>query len=393
MKILLVSLFLPRQDARHAGGRYVYELVRLLSRRHEVDLVTRLEEEEFPSLEPLRPFCRNIFAYPYRTVARRRIWDKARLVLNYLGFSRFADRLIRSGGYDLVQVEWVEAAILIRRHGTPMILDAHDAITKPAERRYLAAAGLGRLAGYLRYLLVLAMEKGIVGRFDQVSVRSEADREYLRGINPLVDARVVPHPAGLDFTGVEFPREAWSILFLASFRYRPTNVEAALWLYNRVFPVVRRALPGVRLIIAGYGPPPELTALAERDPQVAVPGFVESLESCHKRAGVFVAPILIGGGIIVKILDAMAAGTPVVTTSFGNEGVGAMSGRDLLVADQPEEFAEQVVRLLRNPDLGRQIGENGRQFVRQHFSIESIESRLDGIYADMLAGQDSPPTG
>ena len=110
MKILLISLFLPHPQARHAGGRYVYELLSRLAQRHEIHLATRCETAELPQLAALRPFCTTIHPYPYRDVAQRRLPDKLRLIGSYLGFSRFADRLIRSAAYDVVQVEWVETA-------------------------------------------------------------------------------------------------------------------------------------------------------------------------------------------------------------------------------------------------------------------------------------------
>jgi hypothetical protein len=128
MKILFVSLFLPQKQAKHAGGRYVFEILSNLAQRHEVHLATRLEEDERPLLDSLRPLCKAIYPYTYRTVAKRRGLDNLRLICNYIGFSRYADRLIREGNYDIVQVEWVETALLIRKGKTPMVLVAHVVI-------------------------------------------------------------------------------------------------------------------------------------------------------------------------------------------------------------------------------------------------------------------------
>jgi glycosyltransferase involved in cell wall biosynthesis len=382
MKILLVSLFLPHPRAPHAGGRYVYELLRHLSQTHEVDLVTRHEEDEEPLLADLRPLCRTIHPYPYRTAAQRGTLDKLRLVGNYLGFSRFADRLSRQGGYDLVQVEWVETAFCIRRHGAPLVLDAHDVLSKPAERAVEKAQGLGRLAARVRLALVQRLELAIMGRCDRVITLSDFDREYLLRLWPAAPVTTVPIPAGLDFTDRSYERVPGTILFLASYRYRPVNVAAALWFYREVFPLVRRQVPTARFVIAGYGPPPELTTLAA-DPRVTVTGYVEDLERCHKEAAVFVAPILTGGGIIVKLLDALAAGTPTVATSYGNEGVGAVAGRDLLVADEPAAFAAAVVRLLTDPDHAARLGAGGQAFVRQQYGREAVMSRLDAVHTDL----------
>ena len=107
MKILFVSLFLPQEKAYHAGGRYVFEMIRQLSEGHEIQLVTRLEENELPLLESLRPFCKAIHPYTYSTKVKRNLIDLAALGLNYTGFSRYAARLCGSGHFDIIQVEWV----------------------------------------------------------------------------------------------------------------------------------------------------------------------------------------------------------------------------------------------------------------------------------------------
>ena len=386
MKILFVSLFLPMEKSYHAGGRYVFELLRQLSLRHEIHLATRLQEDEFPALELLRPFCRTIHPWPYPAKAQRGLADKLGLAGNYLGFSRFADRLIRTGAYDLVQVEWVEAALLIRKSRTPLVLDAHDVITKPAERGAARASGPGGAVAKLRYLLVRGVEKSVVRRFATVLTLSGFDRDYLLAMLPGLDVRTVPIPAGLDFTGRQFTPRRNVILFLASYRFRPANVQGALWFCREVFPLVRREVPDARFVIAGYGPPAELTALAA-DPQVEVPGFVDDLERCYKEAAVFAAPILQGGGIIVKVLDALAAGTPVVTTAFGNEGVGGTPGRDLLVADDPAGFAAAVISLLRDREQAERLAASGRAFVADHYSLEAVVAKLEGIYGEIVKGE------
>lgn len=385
MRILLVSLFLPHPEAPHAGGRFVFELLRHLSAKHQVTLVTRHESAEAHLLDELRPFCTRIYPYPYRSVATRGLLDNLRLIINYLGFSRFADSLIKSGGYDLVQVEWVEAGVLIRRHKIPMILDAHDVMTKPFTRNAEKKTGSAGAIASVVALAVRAVELHIMGRFDRIVTRSKFDRDFLRKIWPQVPVAIVTHPAGLDLTGCQYVRQPGTILFLASYRYRSVNVAAALWFYREVFPLVLASVPAARFIIAGYGPPPELTVLVS-DPQVRVTGFVDDLDRCHKEAAVFIAPILTGGGIIVKLLDALAAGTPTVSTTFGNEGVDALPGRDLLVADEPQAFAAAVIKLLLDREYAEQLGVSGQRFVRDHYGREAVMARLDALHGELTDG-------
>jgi glycosyltransferase involved in cell wall biosynthesis len=388
LKILFVSLFLPQQQAKHAGGRYVFELLNGLAKRHEIHLATRLEDGEMPCLEKLTPLCKAIFPYTYREVEQRNFFDNLRLVMNYIGFSRYADRLIRKGGYDLIQVEWVETALLIGKSKTPMVLDAHDVITKPAERRMRQGRGLVRLAAWPRYVLTRAVELRIMRRFAAIFTLSEYDRSYLLKMAPELGRKTitVPIPAGLDISDRSCEVEKNSLLFLASYKHRRVNVEAALWFYNQVFPLVRARIPDAKFIIAGYGPPEELTSLAAKDPQVRVTGFVDDIDRLYKQAAVFVAPILTGGGIIVKILDALAAGKPVVTTSYGNEGVAAEPGRDLLTADDPETFAAHVVRFLADPRFAGEVAGKGRAFVMENYGLEVVIGRIEEAYRMVVAG-------
>jgi len=375
---------LPQEKAYHAGGRYVFEVIRNLSKQHEISLATRLQEEELSDLESLRPFCKEIYPYTYRTEGKRGLFDTIRLILNYLGFSRYADRLARNGQFDLVQVEWVEAAILMKHRAIPMVLDAHDVITKPAERSMKASRGIGKARGYLRYLIVRTLESRIAKKFNTVFTRSGNDKDYLLSMVPGLNVKVVPHPAGLDISDRNISKEQNTILFLASYKYRKVNVDAALYFYREVFPLIRKSVPDVKFIIAGYGPPEGLTSLQTKDPGILVPGFVEDIDECYKKASVFVAPILVGGGIIVKVLDAMAGGTPVVTTSYGNEGVAATAGRDLLVADDPAGFASAVLRVLSEKKLAETLSQNGREFVRRHYSLEAVMERIESAYREIV---------
>ena len=217
MKILFVSLFLPQERAYHAGGRYVFELIRQLSKRHAIYLATRLEEKEAPLLESLKPFCKEIYPYTYRTGAKRGLFGIVRLIFNYMGFSRYANRIAHQGNFDMLQVEWVESGLFMKKGACPMVLDAHDVITKPAERLMKKARGIGRTFLALRYWFIKGLELRTARRFDMVFTLSEYDRSYLLNMEPRLKVTTVPIPAGLDITGKNFDRVKNTILFLASY--------------------------------------------------------------------------------------------------------------------------------------------------------------------------------
>ena len=113
------------------------------------------------------------------------------------------------------------------------------------------------------------------------------------------------------------------------------------------------------------------------DSRVVVAGFVENIEEEYKSASVFVAPILTGGGVIVKILDALAAGVPVVTTPYGNEGIEAKDGDEISVADSPVKFADKVISLLENRNLRLCMGDKGKNFVSMYFPAEQLKESIE----------------
>jgi glycosyltransferase involved in cell wall biosynthesis len=165
---------------------------------------------------------------------------------------------------------------------------------------------------------------------------------------------------------------------------RPLNIQYLRYLAEKVWPRVRREIPDAKLHVVGGGLPAREQEALSGIPGVRLTGFVEDLESEYKSASVFAAPILAGGGIIVKILDAMAAGVPVVTTSFGNEVIRAESGKDILVADSPEGFSRALVTLLKDPELRNALAERGQRHLAANFSEESLIQTMDAAYQELI---------
>ena len=383
MGILLVSPFLPHRRALHAGGRFVAWLLEELGRRHDLFLVTRVSPDEAPHLEEVREACREVRPL-FHEIPSGAPGRGAERIVSYVRLGRDAARWVGERRFDLVQVEHVEAAVAFRpKSGTPWILDCHDILTKPKERVYRSSEGIPRMKGWLAYQAYRAMEREVLRRCSMAFVRSGIDREYLEALGANVPIRIVPHPCGLDLSGGERRHDERTILFLGAL-HRPLNVDAVLFFARKVFPLVRENFPEARFVVAGADPPEVLKGLDSESGGIRVVGPVDTVEPSYLSATVFVAPILVGGGIIVKILDAMAAGVPVVTTSFGNEGICAEPGYDILVADDPEDFARQVALLLKDPEANRRIGENGRAFVRRSFGREAIVETIFGAYRQIL---------
>jgi glycosyltransferase involved in cell wall biosynthesis len=165
-------------------------------------------------------------------------------------------------------------------------------------------------------------------------------------------------------------------------------VDAVVHFCHEALPRVRAQVPGVTLTIAGGGPTAEVSRLASA-PGVRVTGFVDRLEPLYARATVFVAPLRIAGGIAGKTLDALAAGCAVVTTPVGSEGLGVRPGVHLLVADGADEFAAAVVRLLRDAELRRRLGEAARAFAESSHAPAVSAAALEREHQALVAGRGS----
>jgi len=168
-----------------------------------------------------------------------------------------------------------------------------------------------------------------------------------------------------------------SIGFLGNMGY-PPNIEAAHWLHEKVYLPIRKEFPGLSLIVIGKDPVDSVKQLGA-EPGVVVTGTVENIWPYINSVDVFVFPLLRGAGLKNKILEAMAAGRPVVTTAIGNEGIDAVDGKDIAIRGTPEEFRMEAIRLLRSVDARRAMGDSARRFVKDRFSWERILTRYEEI--------------
>ena len=156
------------------------------------------------------------------------------------------------------------------------------------------------------------------------------------------------------------------------------NVDAVQYFYEDIFPSIKSRIPSVKLYIVGTDPKPAVKALA-RDPAVTVTGYVDDFRPYLDRAQVAVDPLRIGAGLQNKVLEGMAMGLPMVVTSKANEGIRAVDGRDVLVADCPSDFADHVVNLLRNPDRRRRLGQSARQLILDEWTWDKHFEHLEHV--------------
>jgi glycosyltransferase involved in cell wall biosynthesis len=272
----------------------------------------------------------------------------------------------------------------------PLVLDAVDSISLLFERalrrspspkaRAMALADLGRTKRY---------EAAYGRNFAQIAITSPEDRWAIETLRAQYDepggAPISVVPNGVDteyFAPASEQRDPASILFSGKMSYH-ANEAAALHLVHEVMPRVWRRRPEARVVIAGADPGARLLALG-RDPRVEVTGYVPDLRPYLGRATLAAAPITYGVGVQNKVLEAMACGTPVVAARQATVALAARAEEEILVADSAESFAQQIVRLLENPDAGSALGRAARAYVERRHSWDSSAALLEACYADAV---------
>ena len=393
MRILCLTSRLPYPP--HRGDRLrAFHIIEHLAAHHELSLASFIaHESEREHIAALEEHCRvsTVSLSPWRSAAAAagNVWRREPLQALYYrsrAMRQLVQEMVASTPFDAAYVHLFRMAPYVAdHHRLYRVVDLTDVISKEISLslpyRGLASRLLYRLEGprIARY------ERHLAQGFEETWLISEADRRHLAAACPAANLQVVPN--GVD-TGYFHPTgqnpEPYSLVMVGHMGVLH-NIDAARNLAGEILPLVRRQLPDCRLYLVGADPVPEVQRLG-RIPGVIVTGFVPDLNQTLNRAAVFVAPLRFAAGVQNKVLEAMAAGRPVVTTGVVNAGLGGTPGQDLLVADGSDAMAAEVVRLLRDGRLRDQVGRAGRDFVRQRYSWQHAVRRMAAI-EQALAGK------
>jgi sugar transferase (PEP-CTERM/EpsH1 system associated) len=400
MRILFLTPQLPYPPEKGTALRN-WGLLSGLAARHEVALLSFLDPGQVNEpVEVLRTTCVRVEAVtpPARSL-RSRLRDlvttrQADMAIR-LASEVFAGKLrdwLREDRYDIVHVEGIELApylpLIESADPRPLIVfDDHNCEYLLQQRVFVTdlrapARWPGAAYSFVQWRRLRRLEEWACRRADRVLAVSEADAAALHRLVPDVTVTVIPN--GIDTVAYRPKPAAVSatpeMVFTGTMDFRP-NVDAVLWFARKVLPRVKAAVPEVRFSVVGQRPHRRLDMLRV-DPAVTLTGWVEDPRPYIARASVYVAPLRMGGGTRLKLLEAMAMGKAVVATRLGAEGFPVQHERELLLADTPEEFAEAVVGLLRSPERREELGRAGRRFVEQGYDWRVIVPRVEAVYGD-----------
>jgi glycosyltransferase involved in cell wall biosynthesis len=224
------------------------------------------------------------------------------------------------------------------------------------------------------------MEKSICADFDNNLVVSDEDANQLRAIQPRAHFSVVENGVDVNyFQPAQEQEEANTLAFTGLLDWYP-NVSGIRFFVREIWPLVKSRFADARLYLAGKNPAEEVLACAHADANIVVIPNPDDMRPILGRAAVCICPLLEGGGTRLKILDALAMGKPMVTTTIGCEGLRVTHGENILVADTPREFADSLAQLFENQGLRRKIGAAGRALVEREYSWDKIREQLEQAY-------------
>jgi GT2 family glycosyltransferase/glycosyltransferase involved in cell wall biosynthesis len=390
-RVLFVSPY-PICPPVHGGGVFMYQTLRELAKLTEVHVVELLDlvEQEKDNQE-LRDFCASV-----EWIIRPSGMPK--------GMGSLLPRAVREFAND--DVEWLIHRQLYRRQIDLLQLEYLPMAQYRGSYRRLASVlfehdiyfqsigrGLGHMAGIIdevkarfEYLRALRYELRTLPGCDQVQVCTPQNRDYLLSFLPHLAGRLRDGlRAGIDTARYKFRpcgREPLTMLFVGSFRHDPNRV-AVDWFVRGVLPLILQREPGARLVIAGSDPPPS-HIYGGSSASLEMLGYVDDVREPLARYALFVCPILSGSGVRVKLLEAYAAGIPVVSTYVGAEGLAGKDGEFCALADDPAAFAERVLALFQNPQEAAAMAARARAEVVANWDMAVITGKLAGSFRQLV---------
>lgn len=384
MNILFLSSWFP-YPANNGSRLRVSALLHGLAQRHDVTLISFGDEHDLANAPRLRQVCRAIHVVPQRVYNPA----SARAVLSLVSptprsimdtyVPEMAERIRRELAqrrYDLVIAsQQATAGYAAAFAGVPSIFEEVE-LGVFETRRAQATSHLARLRGALTIVKLQHYLRRLLPAFSACTVVSRAEHNLVTQLIPKYEAvEVVPNCVDLTrYAGHASPALPETLIYTGAFTYKP-NYDAMTWFVGNVLPQVRARVPDAQLTITGDHAHLPLPAANN----VTVTGLVDDIRPLVARSTVALAPLREGGGTRLKILEAMALGTPVVATSKGAEGLDVENGRHLLIADSAEDFAAAVVRVLTEPGLRAALAAEAYRLVADKYNWQTILPRFTDL--------------
>jgi glycosyltransferase involved in cell wall biosynthesis len=389
MKILVISTWFPYPLSQGSKIR-AYNIIKALSRQHEVYLISFVDTPVQPgAVDHMKQFCHWIELVdqnPFYIPRLHRLIGWFSLLPSSIasGYSKQMSTKVRElvstwEPNTVLALTFVTAQYAIETKNVTRVIDIDNYLTPFLHEEYLNSSGtLQSLRRWVAWKKFARYEKRLFRQFDRSLVVSSKDYQAIQFTHNLKQNQVIVIPNGVDTensTLSESEPVKNTLIYNGSLSYKP-NHDAMQYFLKLIFPLIRSQVPDALLWITGKADPDSIQSLPF-DEHVTITGFLDDVRPLVARSWVCVVPLRQGAGTRIKVLEAMALGTPVVSTTKGIEGIDVIPGKHVLIADQPEVFARQTIRLLQDSSLREMIAIEARQLVREKYSWSVIGDDLN----------------
>lgn len=405
MRILFLTQIIPYPP--NAGPRVkTWHLLRYLSENgYDVTLASFVRPDEEEYVPVLREVCTAVHTVPIR---RSRVSDVGYWLKSHVsrrpflierddlaGMRQLVRRLLASEAFDVVhadQLTMTQFALDVQRleqGKRPFIVfDAHNATWTIWERMRENAPTFLKPVYQIEENRIKQYEGMLVETFDHTLVVIDPDRDaLLEGVDmskrPQLAGRISTVPIAIDAQKLQPIRRkpgSHNIMTLGSLNY-PPNLDGIRWFMRDIFPLIQQRVSDVTLTVIGKNPPPEFHQMAaQSEGAIVVTGFVEELKPYMEAAAMMVVPVRAGSGMRVRLLEAFSCAMPTVTTTIGMEGIAAEAGKEILLGDDPQSFADASVRLLQDTALQESLARNGRLLAENRYDWRAVLQQMDAVY-------------
>jgi polysaccharide biosynthesis protein PslH len=394
LEILFVTPYLPSPPG-FGGQRRLHGIFTGLAEKHRVSVLALInpDEKHEKSVAATQEYAREVVTVPNPAFAlslhgKRTLQLRSLLSLRSFewlshmqnGLHAKLVQMMQATRYDVVNFEFAQMAP--HRRGLPpgplFVLDEHNIEFEILRRTAVSETGFSRrLYNGVNCPKLRAEELSAWRAFDGVSVTSAHDRDLLLRNDPRAHTAIVPNAVDLDFFAPQpaVPIQPRTLLFFGAINYFP-NSDGLKYFLASIFP----HLPEAKLRVVGHTPEALFALASDR---VEMKGWVDDVRLEIAKAAVVIAPLRVGGGTRLKILEAMSMGKPIVSTPEGAEGLEVVDGRDLLLASDPQQFAAKVKQILDDPQLARTLGQNARKLVEDRYGWAASVGRLEKFYEEL----------
>ena len=363
----------------------IYHQIKELSKRHKIQLhclSDKTIKDEWKA--EIQQYCEELYVYELKKPllyfnTLKQLLGSNPFQIGYFYQSRIRKQIrkrIQLFQPDHIYAQLIRTAEYIKDiHDIPKTLDYMDALSKGMFRRAELVSGIKKKLYNIEGKRLAEYENRIFDYFNHHCIISRQDRDFIQHPDHQ-KITIVENGISEEFFGTSTVQQNTELLFTGNMNY-PPNVECAEFLVHKILPIIDN---DIRLTLAGASPNKRILAFNDH-PRVEVTGWMDDIKMAYASAGIFVAPLFIGTGLQNKLLEAMAMGVPVITTPLANNALGAKDGKEILIANHAEDFANQIVYLLNNPPIYQEISAAAKVFVKKHYNWQLSAETLEKLFS------------